>query len=88
MQGRGEMCSIKMELKQNKQNKKWMTSILDQKFQNKDEFVNSPLIRPFLCIPGTTLSGLFLATEWGADREGLTVAQHLPWLPCQDSGYL
>lgn len=44
-------------------------------------FVNSPLIRPFLCIPGTTLSGLFLATgEWGADREGLAVDQ--PYLGC------
>lgn len=74
------MGSIKTELKQNKTKNEW-PQFLAQKFQNKDEFVNSLLIRPFLCIPGTALSGLFLATgEWGADREGLTVAQ--PYLGC------
>lgn len=82
------MDSIKMELKQNK-TKNERPQFLAQKFQNKDEFVNSPLIRPFLCIPGTTLSGLFLVTgEWGADREGLTVAQSYLRGPCQDTSYL
>lgn len=67
------MGAIKKKLKQKRMTSVWF---LVQRFQNKDELVNSPLIRPLLCIPGTTLSGLFLATEeWGAERQPLTVAQ-------------
>ena len=53
-----------------------VTQLLAQRFQSKDELVNSPLNRPLLCTSGTTFSGLCLDTgEWGAESEGLAVAQ-------------